>query len=165
MLQTTQGNVDGLVTAFTNQLTSFIGKHAPVRTRTITERSNCPWYTDTLHEAKHLRRKLARRWEKSRLTVNHQIYRDQCIVVNKLLTLTRTAYYFENIIACAHEQKGIYKVVKHMLGDMGSTTLPQTGSPSELTEMFSSFFINMVQNIRRDLQTDQMHDIDQDIDT
>ena len=32
-------------------------------------------------------------------------------------------------------------------------------------KMFSSFFINMVQNIRRDLQTDQMHDIDQDIDT
>jgi len=31
--------------------------------------------------------------------------------------------------------------------------------------MFSSFFINKIQNIRRDLLTDQMHGIDQDIDT
>jgi len=68
MLQTTQGNVDGLVTAFTNGLTSLIDKHAPLRTRTITERPDCPWYTDTLHEAKDLRRKLERRW-KNRLTV------------------------------------------------------------------------------------------------
>ena len=58
MLQTTQGNVDGLVTAFTNGLTSLIDKHAPLRTRPNTERPDCPWYTDTLHEAKHLRWKL-----------------------------------------------------------------------------------------------------------
>ena len=108
MLQTTQGNVDGLVTAFTNGLTSLIDKHAPLRTRTITERPDCPWYTDTLHEAKHLRRKLERRWKKNRLTVNHQIYRDQCIVVNKLLKQTRIAYYSEKITACAYDQKGIY---------------------------------------------------------
>ena len=56
-------------------------------------------------------------------------------------------------------------MAKHLLGDRGSTSLPQTGSPSELTEMFSSFFINKIQNIRRDLQTDPMHGIDQDVDT
>ena len=50
MLQTTQGNVDGLVTTFTNGLTSPIDKHALLRTRTITERPDCPWYTDTLHD-------------------------------------------------------------------------------------------------------------------
>ena len=50
-----------------------------------TKSPDCPWYTDTLHEAKHLRRQVERRWKKSRLTVNHQIYGDQCIVVNKLL--------------------------------------------------------------------------------
>ena len=32
------GNVDGLATAFTNGLTSLIDKHAPLRTRTMTER-------------------------------------------------------------------------------------------------------------------------------
>jgi len=102
--------------------------------------------------------------EKS-LDCYHQIYRDQCIVVNKLLKQTRIAYYSEKITACAHDQKSIYKVAKHLLGDRRSTTLPHTGSPSELTEMFNSFFINKIQYIRRDLQTDQMHGIDQDIDT
>ncbi|KAK2140999.1 hypothetical protein LSH36_1186g01028 [Paralvinella palmiformis] len=49
-----------------------------------------------------------------------------------------------------------------LAGDRGSTSLPQTGSPSELTEILSFFFINKIQNIR---QTDQMHGIDQDFDT
>jgi len=54
MLQTTQGNVDGLVTAFTNGLTSLIDKHAPLHTRAIRTRYDCSWYTDKLHEAKYL---------------------------------------------------------------------------------------------------------------
>jgi len=77
-------------------------------------------------------------------------------VVNKFLKQTRIAYYSEKIIACTHDKKG------HLLGDKGSTSLPLT---SELTEMFSSFFINKIQNIRRVLQIDQTHSIDQDIDT
>ena len=116
MLQTTQGGVDGLVSAFTEGLTSLIDKHAPLRTKTINQRPDCPWYTDELHEAKHLRRKLERRWQKNRLTVNHQIYRDQSVVVNKLIKQTRIAYYSVKITACTHDQKGIYKVAKHLLG-------------------------------------------------
>ena len=153
-----------MVSAFNEGLTSLIDKHAPLRTKTITQHPDCPWYTDELHEAKHLRRKLERRWLKNRLTVNHQIYRDQCVVVNKLIKQTRIAYYSEKITACAHDQKGIYKVAKHLLGERGSTSLPQTASPSELTEMFSSFFIEKIQNIRRVLQTDHVHGVDQDVD-
>ena len=69
------------------------------------------------------------------------------------------------IPACGHDQKGIHKVAKHLLGDRRSIYLTQTGYPSELTERFSSFFINKIQNIRRDLQTDQMHGIEQHVDT
>jgi len=126
MLRTMQADVYGLVTAFTNRLSSLIARHALLRTRTITEHPHCPWYIYKLHKGKHLRWKLERRWKKSHLTVNHQIYRGQCIVVNKLLKQTRITYYSENITACAHDQKGIYKVAKHLIGDRGSTSLPQT---------------------------------------
>ena len=118
----------------------------------------------TLHEAKYLRRKLERRWQKNRLIVNHQIYRDQCVVVNKLIKQTRIAYYSEKITACTHDQKCICRVAKHLLGERGSPSLPQTASPSELTEMFSSFFMEKIQNIRRGLQTGQVHGVDQDVD-
>jgi hypothetical protein len=42
MLQTTQGTVDSVVTAFNNGLSSLIDKHAPLRAITITERPDCP---------------------------------------------------------------------------------------------------------------------------
>jgi len=49
MSQTTQGNVDSLVTALTNVLTSIIDKHAPLRIRSITQRPYYLWYIDILH--------------------------------------------------------------------------------------------------------------------
>ena len=55
-------------------------------------------------------------------------------------------------------------MAKHLLCERGSPSLPQTASPSELTEMFSSFFMEKIQNIRRCLQTDQVHGVDQDVD-
>ena len=55
-------------------------------------------------------------------------------------------------------------MAKHLLCERGSPSLPQTASPSELTEMFSSFFMEKIQNIRRGLQTDQVHGVDQDVD-
>jgi len=56
-------------------------------------------------------------------------------------------------------------VANYLLDDGEATYLTQTESPSELTEMFSLFFIAKIQNIRRDLQTDHTNGIDQDVDT
>ena len=154
-LCSTSGTVEDLVQAYSEGLSLLIDKHAPIRTKTITQRPNCPWYSDELHEAKHLRRKLERRWRKSRLTVDHQIYRDQCIVMNKLLKRTRQTYYSDKIIECGRDQKGIFKVAKHLLGDTGCPSLPSTAPPSELTEIFSNFFTEKILTIRRGLQSDE----------
>ena len=85
-------------------------------------------------------------------------------MVNKLIKQTRIAYYSEKITACTHYQKCICRVAKHLLGERGSPSLPQTASPSEVTETFSSFFMEKIQNIRRGLQTGQVHGVDQDVD-
>ena len=155
ILCSTSGTVEDLVKAYSEGLSLLVDKHAPIQTKTITQRPNCPWYSDELHEAKHLRRKLERRWHKSRLTVDHQIYRDQCIVMNRLLKKTRQTYYSDKIIECGHDQKGIYKVAKHLLGDKGCPSVPSTAPPSELTEMFSNFFTEKILSIRHGLQSDE----------
>ena len=154
-LCSTSGTVEDLVRAYSEGLSSLIDKHVPIHTKTITQRPNCHWYSDELHEAKHLRRKLECRWRKSRLTVDHQIYRDQCVLVNKLLKKTRQTYYSDKIIECGRDQKGIYKVAKHLLGDKGCPSVPSTAPPSELTEMFSNFFTEKILTIRHGLQSDE----------
>ena len=87
-------------------------------------------------------------------------------MVNILIKQIKVAFYSEKITACSHDKKGIYKWPNTCLvTDRGSTSLPQTGSTTELTDMFSSFFIDKIQNIRRDFYTYQVHGIDHDVDT
>ena len=87
------GSVDELANAYNNGLHSLVDKHAPLFTKRIVLRPSCPWYSNQLHEVKHLRRKLERKWRCSKLAIDHQIYREQCAITNKLLQQTRISYY------------------------------------------------------------------------
>ena len=52
-------NLEELVRAYTSELSALIEKHAPLRSKTITLRPSCVWYTRNLHDAKHLRTNMA----------------------------------------------------------------------------------------------------------
>ena len=112
MLQQPGDSADVLVKAYNDGLKSLVSAHAPLRTKTIVQRPGCPWYTDDLHQAKHLRRKLERKWRNSRLTIDQQIFRNQCVVVNKLLKESRVSYYSDKVNVCGRDTKGIYRITK-----------------------------------------------------
>ena len=66
-----------LVERYESQLSTILDKHAPVKTRVVTVRPSSPWYTDGIKAEKVKRRKLERRWRKTKLTVNHEIFKTQ----------------------------------------------------------------------------------------
>ena len=151
-LHPANGSVDELASAYSDGLSSLVDMHAPLRTKTIVLRPSCPWYSDDLHEAKHLRRKLERKWRCSKLTIDHQIYREQCAIVNRLLKRTRVTYYSEKVQECGQDQKGIYKLSKHLMGTGENPSLPSGISPKESAQRFSDFFIQKIDTIRNDLR-------------
>ena len=59
-------------------LHNLIDKHAPEYDRTFKSRHNTPWYNSTVRDAKRLRRKLERRWRKTRSEPDREAYRYQC---------------------------------------------------------------------------------------
>ena len=56
-----------------NSLASLVDKHAPLLIKQVTLRPTSPWYKEELHEAKHLKRTLERKWRKTNLRVDHEI--------------------------------------------------------------------------------------------
>ena len=141
-------DVDEIVDTYSHVLTSLIDKHAPMRTKLITLRPSCPWYNQELHDAKHLRRKLERRWRKSRLTIDHEIYRTQCSLVNKLLRHARINYYSEKLEACGRDQKSLFKVTNTLLGKANVAALPSDRPSDKIAQDFSDFFVGKVDDIR-----------------
>jgi len=74
--------------------------------------------------------------------------------MNKLLHQTRVCSYSENIKPCGHDQKSIYKLSKHLVGNGEGQPLPSGLPVKELTMCFSDY--KKVDNTRSDLQTRQL---------
>ena len=101
----TEGGAEELVLQYNTKLRVILDTHAPLNKKTITKRPNAPWYTDELHQEKHKRRKLFHQWLRSKLEIHHQLYRQQCIVVAKLLHITQAAYYSDKTESCGQDMK------------------------------------------------------------
>ena len=62
--------VDKLVAQYNDTLAELIDHHAPEMTKTISFRPHAPWYTDSLRDAKRVKRQLERLMVKSGLQVD-----------------------------------------------------------------------------------------------
>ena len=158
-------DVDEIVNTYSHVLTSLIDKHAPMRTKLITLRPSCPWYNQELHDAKHLRPKLERRWRKSRLTIDHEIYRTQCSLVNKLLRHARINYYSEKLEACGRDQKSLFKVTNTLLGKANVAALPSDRPSGKIAQDFSDFFVGKVDDIRAGIASGETQHVHSNINT
>jgi 23S rRNA G2069 N7-methylase RlmK/C1962 C5-methylase RlmI len=85
-----QEDVDDLLNQYNSVLTDTINKHVPLVERKITLRPMCPWYTEKLREEKRKRRKLERKWRKSKTSADRLVYREQCDQLNNLITEAKT---------------------------------------------------------------------------
>ena len=77
-------SIGDLVETYNGKLASLLDNHAPVRNKIVTLRPKSPWFTPAIKEQKAKRRRLVRRWRKTKLTVDREIYTQQCAVVHKL---------------------------------------------------------------------------------
>ena len=85
--------VTPLVENFESTLTSLLDTHAPTKKRTIILRPHAPWYKDSIHVEKKKRRKLERRWGKSGLFIDWELYITQCGVTNDMIKNAKFNHY------------------------------------------------------------------------
>ncbi len=68
-----------------------------------TLRPRAPWYTDVLRQAKHERRKRERVWRRTRMTVHHQIFKEQCQTVTQLIHMETQGYMPSTLAECGND--------------------------------------------------------------
>jgi exonuclease III len=153
-LSCTCGTTDSLVEAYNFGLKTLLDKHAPLQKRIVTLRPNALWYTEELREAKHKRRKAERLWRRTKLTIHHQLYKDKCSEVGKLLVKSKSTYYSNKISECGRNQKQLFKITQNLMGQKGEVILPSSFSDEDLANKFSDFFISKITTIRERIDAD-----------
>ncbi|XP_013420623.1 uncharacterized protein LOC106180973 isoform X2 [Lingula anatina] len=107
------------VLLYDRTLTTALDNLAPVKTKTFVKKDLQPWMNDRILEAKRDRRKAERKWRGSKLTVHHQIYKEACCHVNKLIC----QYYSDMIQECDGDTKALFRTVNTILGKTNCFTI------------------------------------------
>lgn len=144
-------DVDSQVTELNTALSSILDKHAPLVDRTVVLRPHAPWYSASLHASKQLRRRCERKWMKSKLAVDREIYMEQCVKYTNLLAASKTEFH-RNQIASAN-QHDLFRVVNKLSCPKTAKALPSCNSAEELAIKFSNFFSAKIIQLHDSLNT------------
>ena len=100
---------------------------------------------------KRLRRKLKRKYNKTKLAVDKDSLDHQRNIYNHLLTQAKQDY-FKTKIETAETSKDLYKVCDNLLNREQKSVLPSHGCIKDLADKFITYFNDKISNIRKDLE-------------
>ena len=92
-MSNSETDLDTLVNNYDTTLHDIINNHAPLKQRTVTIRPSKPWYSPEIDKAKKLRKQLERRWRKSKLEIDRQLFKSQRLVVINMINQAKSEYY------------------------------------------------------------------------
>lgn len=136
---------------YDTELKKIMDLLAPVKTRTITVRPEAEWYNTTIRVAKQERRQAERLWRKTGLTVHRDMYMDRRSTVNSLIEQAKTTHYRTAIAENQNDTKQLFSIITTLLGKKKTTTLPADKPPSDLCSIFGNYFIEKIDNIRKNI--------------
>ena len=119
-------------------LRQALDHHAPLVTRTVTDRTSAPWMTLEVKQAKVERRIAERNWRQSGLTVHREIYAKQRNVVSNLISKAKKDYIREKIIDC-YSSRELFRLSNQMMGTFRGTVLPSNIPPESLPDKLVNF--------------------------
>ena len=154
LLQSPASDLTELCNQYDSVLSTILDSHAPIRSKLITIRPKAPWYTNDINESKIKRRRLERRWRKSGLTIDRQMYVDQCNVVKDMVFKAKMAHYTNLISDAGNDSNALFKSIDRLLHRTPDRLLPTCAdSLHTLSNDFVHFFKNKISNIRDKLPT------------
>ena len=137
-----------LVDQYNENIRKLLDKHAPKQTKRLPARQSQPWYNTEIRKETTKRRKLERKWRKTKLCVDYQNFTKQRNKVNEMLKDAKRSYYSKQIYEHKDDQKGLFKMIKNILHENNETPLPESPSLQQLANDFGDFFCQKIELIR-----------------
>ena len=138
---------ESAVESYNSVLKDIVDKHAPEKSRVIV----ALWYTSELVKEKRLRRKLERKYNKTKLAVDKERLDHQRNIYNHLLTQANQDY-FKTKIETAETSKDLYKVCDNLLNWQQKSVLPSHDCVKDLADKLITYFNDKISNIRKYLE-------------
>ena len=87
---------------------------------------------------KKKKRQLERKWRKSGLNIDKDIYTRQCNIHHELLSDAKSRYHIDEISEC--DDRNLFRLVDKLCRGSKVSKLPQHENPKDLADKFADFF-------------------------
>ena len=133
-------HVSDLYKQYRQILKTLLDKHAPAKSKSVSQKPPAPWMTPEIIQSKRRRRYLERVWRKSRSSLDRSRYTRQCHLCNQQMSKAKS-YYYENMVANnSATPKQLWKCINQILHRRPAPSLPTHASIKSLCNSFSSHF-------------------------
>ncbi|XP_072016812.1 uncharacterized protein [Amphiura filiformis] len=123
-------DLEELVNQYETVMGMLLNKHAPLVEKSVIGRPHCPWYTDELRLQK--KRQAERKYTKSKLEIDKQIYADHSKSYKTTLETAKRDHHRSKIEDC--DSKELFRVVDKLCNPAAELALPDHNSEDELAE-------------------------------
>ena len=132
-------NLSEIIEYYNNALRQVLDKHAPQKSKVVTIRPAAPWYSKDIAACKKLRRKLQRRWRKTKCPYDYNAYAVQSKRMRLLLSSSKADYCATVIDQNRRNQNELFRIMDHLLCHKTESKLPNL-PPDELPDKFAGLF-------------------------
>ena len=141
-------SVEDAVSCYNDKLESILDDHAPLFEKTIIVRPNTSWYNAQTRELKVQKRRLERKWKKSKSENDWIKYREHCKLLTACLNACKKDFLSCKILESENDKKKLFSIAKTLLSGPKGTTLPDISDDTSLASSFNSYFIDKIVKIR-----------------
>ena len=140
-------DIDSYVHQFQSSLVQILDKHAPLVSIKINRKKSQPFITKEIKAAKSKRSRLETIWRRTKSEYHKNAFKTQAKIVSKLITKSKQEYYRKIISQLHCKPKDLWSALNTLQNKNFMPKLPQYNTLKELTQTFSEFFKNKIENL------------------
>ena len=108
-------SVNEVYATFATNVTRILDDTIPLKSKLITSKPAPPWYSHEIQLERANRRRLEKKWRRTRSNEDLDEYKRQCSKVKTLLHRTKKDFYMNQIERCDGNQKKLFGIVNNLL--------------------------------------------------
>ena len=143
---------------YNNLLSDTMDKHAPKKTKVVSNRRKIPWFNEEVSDTIRSRRRAEckRLLDKNNPDTFLEFYRTWQLTTN-ILNQAKKNYFHKPVDDNCTKTMMIFAICSNLLGRYQGLPLPPGFMNEELAECFNNFFVSMITKIRDTLTASQVH--------
>ena len=146
-----EGNFESSYDAYRSATFELLNKHSPMTTINVSKQHKPKWIDEEYKEERARRRKMEKKWKRTKNEEDHKLYVNQRKMCAQLSTQKQEAYYSKQVDGSSNNQKSLFKIVEQALDKKDDRVLPTHEDPVVLANEFNNYYIDKIDKLRKSI--------------